>query len=104
VQRDRQATAMWLGDEVVGGWCGGSAEPAGLELHTGTMESVLVEGGSVGVPCSRLTEDRIGFSSNFGRTPGRSIGVARLTRWAIERPTAVGLQVTVGLRAWRTSE
>ena len=34
-------------------------------------ESVLVEGRSVGVPGRRLSEDRIGFTSNFGRTrPG----------------------------------
>ena len=32
-------------------------------------ESVLVEGRSVGLPGRRLSEDRIGFTSNFGRTP-----------------------------------
>ena len=32
------------------------------------MESVLVEGGSLGVPCRRLSEDQIGFTSILGRT------------------------------------
>ena len=68
VQGDRQAAAVRLGDEVDGGWCGGGAEPAGVELHAGAMGSVLVEGRSVGIPCRRLSEDRIGFTSNFGRT------------------------------------
>jgi hypothetical protein len=35
------------------------------------MGPVLVEGRSVGIPCSRLSEDRIDFTSNVGRTPPR---------------------------------
>jgi hypothetical protein len=32
------------------------------------MESVLVEGGSVGLPRRRLSEYQSGFTSNLGRT------------------------------------
>jgi hypothetical protein len=32
------------------------------------MESVLVEGRSVGIPCSRLIGERLGITSILGRT------------------------------------
>ncbi len=68
VQGNRQAAAVRLGDEVDRGWCGGGAEPAGPERHAGAMGPVLVEGGPVGVPGRRLSQDQSGFTSKIGRT------------------------------------
>src|SRR3954469_5023988 len=58
VQGDRQAAALRLGGEVDRGGWGGGAEPSGLELHVEAVESVLVEGGSLGVPGCRLSKDQ----------------------------------------------
>src|SRR5512142_1778483 len=44
VPGDRQAAAVWFGDEVDRGGCGGGAEFTGVELHTGAVGPVLVEG------------------------------------------------------------
>src|SRR5512135_3874886 len=69
VQGDRQAAVVWLGDEVDGGWSGGGVESAGPELYTGAVESVLVEGRSVGVPGRRLSDNtRLGRTSISGQT------------------------------------
>ena len=94
MQGDRQAAAVWLGDEVDGGWCGGGVEPAGVELHTGTMESVLVEGGSLGIPCRCLSNDQSGFTSNLGRTQTIELSAARLEealpRWRSTWAATIG--------------
>ena len=86
MQGDRQAAAVRLGDEMDGGGCGGGAEPAGVELHTGAMESVLVEGGSLGIPCRRLSEDQSGFTSNLGRTRARYSMIAFSSAATLRNP------------------
>jgi hypothetical protein len=68
VQGDRQAAGVWLGDEVDEGRCGGGVKPADVELYTGAMGGILVEGRPLAIPRGRLIAERRGITSIVGRT------------------------------------